>query len=130
MDPSPNPYQTPDPVPEPKSDWTTWNPFQSEIVREIASHLTPSEKRRMTKRGLLWGLWSGFGFSLPLGFTCIGMTVGRINWFLIAPCIALAIGYLISVRPFLRSQKELLADTEWAQANGINAQQIKLTRWF
>ena len=128
--PNPNPYQSPEPVEQRKQDWTTWNPFQSEIARTIATNLTESEKRQMTKRSGLWGFWTIVGLSAPMGFLGAGFTVGRVNWLVMTPCFALIIAYLLSVRPFWRRQRELLADTEWARENGIQADEIKLTRWF
>jgi hypothetical protein len=110
---SPNP-------PEPEPGWTFWSPFQTQRVREICAHMTETEKREMTKRGLLFGLWNAGTFFGPL-FSVLFLPA-PLGW--IYGIAILAIG--LSFYPLLRRmQREFLCATAWARQHGLQPDQLK-----
>ena len=114
------------------SDTSTWSPFQSDQVREICSHMTKTERRAAVRRGALWGLLIG----LVPGMTALvlGIVVFRsalvvvTACFLLLPLVALVL-YKKWFPNVVRSQQHFLASTEWAQSQGIKAEDIQLYSW-
>jgi len=113
-------------------DTSTWSPFQSDQVSEICSHMTKTERRAAVKRGAVWGLLIG----LVPGITALilGIVVFRSALvvvticFLLLPLVALAL-HKKWLPHVVRSQQHFLASTEWAQSQGIRANNIQLYRW-
>lgn len=114
------------------SDTNTWSPFQSDQVKEICTHMTKTERRTAVKRGALWGILIGI---VP-GMTALilGVVVFRSALvvvtvcFLIFPLIALVL-YKKWLSNVLKSQQNFLASTQWAQSQGLKAEDIHLYNW-
>jgi len=114
------------------SDTNTWSPFQSDQVKEICSHMTKPERRAAVKRGALWGLLIG----LVPGMTALilGIVVFRSALVVVTVCLLLfPLIALVLHKKWLphvvRSQQDFLASTEWAQSQGIKADDIRLYNW-
>ena len=114
------------------SDTNTWSPFQSDQVKEICSHMTKTERRAAVKRGALWGLLIGLvpGMTvLVLGIVVFRSALVVVTVCLLAlPLVALALHKKWLPR-VVRSQQQFLASTEWAQSQGIKADDILLYNW-
>ena len=53
------------------ADWRTWSPFQSRQVREICAHMTEAERRELSLRGALFGIWNAATFFVPWAITLL-----------------------------------------------------------
>ncbi|MBN2129822.1 MAG: hypothetical protein JW741_10015 [Sedimentisphaerales bacterium] len=114
------------------SDTNTWSPFQSDQVKEICSHMTRTERRAAVKRGAVWGLLIGLvpaATALILGIVVFRSALVVVTvCLLLFPLIALVL-YKKWLPQVVRSQQHFLASTEWAQSQGIKAEDIQLYRW-
>jgi hypothetical protein len=104
--------------------WTTWSPLQSNQVREIADHFTPAEHRTAMLFGALYGLWVAATFAIPITFNAL-FSMPLLTR---AALVFLIIIHLIAIPVALKFQKRLLCRTEWAKAQGIQPEQLKLFR--
>jgi hypothetical protein len=114
----------------------TWNPNQSNQVREILAHATAEERRNFT------ALSGGAGLVLAIGFGIVvapmfGMAVyTELKPFTPPQCLlvvtgtmlglVLVIGILFGVR---RTVRNVLTDFEWAKEQGITKESLKIDRW-
>ena len=117
-------------------DWRTWVPFQSKKVREIYEHMTADERREIAQRAYRWGRTVGWLFAAPFAFVFtfgvwpklapkIGFAYGSGAqiplWLAISIIVILVAICLPAAIRFRKKQRELLASTEWARAQGYTA---------
>ena len=113
-------------------DTNTWSPFQSDQVREICAHMTKAERRAAVKRGALWGILLGV---VPAAIALVlGIVVFRSPLVTVTVCSLMVpvIAFLLSKKWFphvVKSQQDFLASTQWAQSQGIKADDIQLYKW-
>ena len=102
-------------------DFATWSPFQSRQVRDICAHMTASERSRTAAHGLRYGMWV---FATAVGPLAFGW------WFASTPLQitagALLAIHLCAVPAWQRHVRRFLCDTEWAQAQGLSASNLRL----
>lgn len=110
----------------------TWAPFQSDQVREICAHMTKAERRAAVKRGAVCGLLIAI---IPgmIGLI-LGAVVFRSALVVVTVCLfVFAVIALVLYKKWpphmVRSQQHVLASTQWARSQGIEAEDIQLYRW-
>ena len=120
--------------------WKTWSPFQSPEVREICQNLTPAEMKQLAKDAAFTGAEIGRR-AMPLG-AVFGAVVGVMvmitpNWSSPMRWLAIAAGailisplFMLINRRWMREnrqrQREMLCSTEYARANGITPDRLRL----
>ena len=104
------------------ADWRTWRPFQSRQVREICDHMTEAERRELTLRGALFGIWNAATFFVPWGIFLFAPK--PVNW-IFAP-IVLLVG-LAFYPLWQRMMREFLASTSWARQQGIAPESLRMS---
>ena len=110
-----------DASPQP-ADWRTWSPFQSPQVREICAHMTEAERREVTLRGTLFGIWNAATFFVPWGIFVFAPK--PVNW-IFAP-IVLLVG-LAFYPLWRRITREFLVSTIWARQQGIAPESLPMS---
>jgi hypothetical protein len=119
--------------------WKTWSPFQSEQVRDICAHLTEDELDRLTQMAKEHGRASAVRFAVPVSSICGAVLASLLaarfaTWSVV---LATAVTFVVvggvpySVnREFFansrRAMREFLCSTEWAKAQGIVPENIKM----
>ena len=104
------------------ADWRTWSPFQSPQVREICAHMTEAERREVTLRGTLFGIWNAATFFVPCGIAFLAPK--PLNW-IFAPAVLL-LG-LAFYPLWQRMMREFLASTRWARQQGIAPGSLRMS---
>lgn len=131
---SDNPYEPPksgnaDPATPPRRDWTTWSPFQSDLVRQICENLTPDERRQITKRGVLYGLWVAATVAIPGSQLSMALAAGRVNPVLATIASVLVFLHLACIPVWQRMQKQFLCQTKWAVSRGLDPEALSMFQW-
>ena len=104
------------------ADWRAWGPFQSRQVREICAHMTEAERRELSLRGALFGIWNAATFFVPWA---VAFYAPRpLNWAL-AP-IVLLVG-LAFYPLWQRIMREFLASTSWARQQGVAPETLRMS---
>jgi len=96
------------------------SPFQSEIVKDICIHLNDKEKLCIKRHALLYGLWGGLTFAVPISFAICNPSLHTI-----ITAVILGIIFLIFFPFWLRKQRTLLYSTQWAKNQGYKPESIK-----
>jgi ABC-type branched-subunit amino acid transport system permease subunit len=114
------------------SDTTSWSPFASEQVKAVCAHMTPAERYTAMKRGALAGLVIGLVPGM-IGLL-LGVVIFRSALAVVAICLLLLpVIALVFHRKWwpkvVKWQQDFLASTEWAQSQGIKAENIRLYHW-
>ncbi len=114
----PNPYESP--TPENSTEGlTSW--------KEISAHLTKAEKRKFNIRGAFYGVWCAVTVALPIQFAVMAQLFEspyRKFW----PCAFIFILAHLSYLPVFRNrQRRMLAETEYALAQGIDPDRIDMS---
>jgi len=107
---------------------STWSPFQSPEVKEICSHLTPSEKEALIKDARERGRKIFKWIVIPLLLTFFSFIYSLEIGFLVLALLGLYV--LIVVIPLLKAMRrrsiEFLCNTEWAQHRGYTSESLRL----
>ena len=104
--------------------WSTWSPSQSDEVRQILAHMMPEERTRMTISSMQFGLCFGLTFSVPVAMIMYGWSTGLWTSWLTVAGIFLVVTHYAYVPWWVRRQKRLLCDTEWARGNEITSETL------
>ena len=104
------------------ADWRTRSPFQSRQVREICAYMTEAERRELSLRGALFGIWNAATFFVP--WAIIFYAPRPLNWVL-AP-IVLLVG-LAFYPLWQRIMREFLASTKWARQHGVAPDSLRMS---
>ena len=104
------------------ADWRTWSPFQSRQVREICAHMTDAERRELSLRGALFGIWNAATFFVPWAIAFYAPK--PLNWFF-APTVLL-VG-LAFYPLWQRIMREFLASTKWARQQGVAPESLPMS---
>jgi hypothetical protein len=104
------------------ADWRTWGPFQSRQVREICAHMTEAERRELSLRGALFGIWNAATFFVPWAIAFFAPR--PLNW-VFAP-IVLLVG-LAFYPLWQRIMREFLASTSWARQQGVAPETLRMS---
>jgi len=111
---------------KPEESQLVW-PWASEMVKDIVRNLSEAEKRKCRRHAAACGAWIGIVggalvISLDLLFRDFSVFAAvRITVFLLL--------YFASVYWMTRRYRQFLASTEYAERNGIVADQIDLRFW-
>ena len=109
---------------------STWSPFQSPEVREICTHLTPTEHARLIndarERGRLIALW----FALPLAIIVLALWHWQ-SWRLRLVLVTAFAGYFVlwilpRFRAMRRRSIEMLCETECGRSHNYMATRLRL----
>lgn len=126
---SDNPYEPPQSDLVETSDWKTWSPFQSKIVRKICANMTDDEKSTAARHGMLYGLWCGVSFALPIQFIALAYFAGKLTRLIGALGGLVIVTHLFCIPIWQRRQRQFLCNTEWARDNGIQPGALIRFKW-
>jgi hypothetical protein len=103
-----------------RPSWWFCSPLASPEVREIAAHMTPAEKRHVTKLAAMFGIWNAATGFAPLYI--YWWLPPLHNWKLaLLVCLVGIVFYPVWFKMML----EVQCSTEWARARGIKPASLR-----
>ena len=114
----PNPYESPT-LEHVAHGLVSW--------KEIGAHLTKTEQRKFNIRGALYGVWCAISLAIPIQLAVMAQffdTPYRKYWPIAFVFILAHLSYLPAFRT---KQRRMLAETEYATAQGIEPDQIDMS---
>jgi hypothetical protein len=108
--------------------------LQSSQIREICTHLTPSEHEAVMHRGALYGIWVFFTAAGPGGiltstffsrYYLLHYSPGDLALIRAVYILPIVI-YCVSIPFWLRAQRRFYCSTEWARSHNLQPERLKL----
>ena len=129
-----NPFAPPEKDPFSPDKWWNWDPYQSQIVREIRANMTQREKSIHFWRGLVPGIFFGISISLYM-FSFFGIFIdfvfaGHFNVTLITVAALLVLADIVGITFVNRRERRYLCSTVWAREKGISPEGLSLYSFY